>query len=306
MSSTNKAFINAYKQPARRATAPEASATSELATAHLAGPYCDYATAHAGDFSHAESFDTSTLSCDTPTAEPRPAIAPTPKRPLSEVQAEHIFGFTQRRVETNRPQWPEVCQGLLARAADGYDTLIRQLPDGTSGTLVGLVGVAPEAGGTTTAICLALRSAALGHNVALMDGDLAGGQLAATLRIHHPACWLSALEAGVSITSIASTADDVGVDLLLAGKSHEGGLTSTARFRASLAAGMLRRSYQHTFVDLGSIRPDSAETIADLAAAMGLDYLIATTTPRHAQSLGDAVAALAEHNLTFAGVVEAA
>lgn len=307
MSSTNQAFINAYQRP--RPAAAITGAASPEAVSTAAAPYCDFA-ASAG-FAQVDSFDTTTaLSASvepaTATANDDRAAAPAPRRPLSQVQADQLFGFSPRPVEKPSLQWPEVCQRLLARSADGYDTLIRQLPTQSAGVLVGLVGAASGTGGTTTAICLALRSAALGYNACLVDGDLAGSRLASTLGMGRTACWLAAMESGASIMSIAHTAQDVGVDLLLAGNSHEGQLSSTARFRTSLAAGMLRRKYQHIYVDLGSMGADNSDAIADLAAALGVDYLIATSTPHHAHALPAAVAALAQHGLTFSGIVEAA
>ena len=108
------------------------------------------------------------------------------------------------------------------------------------------------------------------------------------------------------MASAILSADDDGVDLLLTEPLAESRLESTSRFRASLAAGLLRRKYQRVVIDLGCPQHIGGSMVADLTAAMGLDHIIATTTPATTTDQLDTTrTALADIGLTIAGVIEA-
>ncbi|MCO6046171.1 hypothetical protein NG895_19905 [Aeoliella sp. ICT_H6.2] len=309
MTTTNKAFIDAYKgspnRVAARLAAEQLQAAEHLMSSTeivLGEPF---------------NFDSTTLpepaeldeADQAPQAEPaHPAPhQPAVRRPLSQVQAGELFGLTPSRTRTSEPQWPEACQHLLARAADRFDHLLRQLPTASTGTLIGVIGAAPSTGCTTTALCLALRSSALGQRVALVDANLPSCGLASMLSLQQFASWTDTLTTGESILNAAHTAPEVGVDLLVSAPLEQAQLESTARFRVSLAAGALRRHYDRVIIDLGCPANDAGQSAADLAAAMGVDFLIACRTAACSDDeVAASIASLGEYGLQVGGLIEAA
>ncbi len=258
-------------------------------------------TTHRPDSNASDTRTTATV--DAPRFDPAEHSV---RRPLSAVQADELFGFTRSAAYGCEPRWPESCQQLLALAADRYDSVIRSLPAGNAGTLIGIVGTVPQSGCTTTAICLALRTAALGFKAALVDGNLGQGGLAAALEVDHFQSWGGLLATSESVASAIQSAGDVGVDLLLTDPLLQPVLESTARFRASLAAGMLRRKYERVVIDLGCPPTAGPCLAADLAAAMGIDLLIATAVPTStATNLDTTIELLDRYGLAAAGVIEA-
>ncbi len=325
MTTTNKAFIDAYNlsptqsgaRPRQRGplnhellgTSEWVSATARVDEMHSGLP--SGALPNVGQpssYAHTSStLEISTL--DTTTLE-TPRIdrgAGAVRRPLSAVQADELFQFPQTERQGCEPCWPELCQNLLAQAADRYDAILRKLPNGGAGTLIGIVGAAAESACTTTAICLALRSSALGYTAALVDGNLTHGGLASVLQVDHFLSWAKLLNTSTSVATAVHSAEEVGVDLLLTDPLPTPVLESTSRFRASLAAGVLRRKYQRVVIDLGCPTQGDACLVGDLAAAMGIDFLIATATPSTtAGDLAATSAAMEQCGLELAGVVEAA
>jgi Mrp family chromosome partitioning ATPase len=299
MTTTNKAFIDAYNSSRRAAPVRASLSTAESMDAHVV---ITDSVAMA-----VETIDTSEVGdwASSPASEPQTATRrPSVRRPLSQVQADELFGFQPQRTQKSAAyRWPEMCQQLVARAADRYDSLLRQLAGGPTGTLVGVVGVKPGAGCTTTSICLALRSSALGRRTSLVDGDIVHGGLAKALGVSQYASWPEVLAAGESIQSALVPADDVGIDLLLGGSRRSTDIESATRFRASLAAGSLRRHYERVVIDLGNV----ARGEVSLATSMGIDYLFATRTPDCTDAdVRATVEALTAAGLGLAGVIEAA
>lgn len=311
MTATNKAFIEAYGAMARKSASSSATPTSVadctpsasntlLGSSELVLATTDIAAEPLTVTAIAESTATTTQ------ASKRPA----PRRPLSQLQAEDLFGFDKPR-SASRPatsalQWPPRCQQLLGLAADRYDALLRQAPTATNSALMGVVGAGPQSGCTTTAICLALRSSALGFRTALVEGDFTSGGLAKALKLSEFTCWSTALTSETAVATTVIATGDVGVDLLLTKPHPEGELDSTARFRASLAAGALRRNYQRVVVDLGCPANGKSYPSADLAAALGVDMVVGVTAPHTTDEVLDSTnVALAEYGLKFAGLLEA-
>lgn len=318
MTATNRAFIEAYSAPARRSATPAAVAPE---AADRAASACGAELASSVELGSSELV----LADASMAAEPLTVAAiaengpaPTtggkrlsPKRPLSQLQAEELFGFRETPKPAQQaalaPEWPQRCQQLLGLAADRYDAVLRHAPSATNSSLIGVVGAGPEVGCTTTAICLALRSSALGFRTALVEGNFASGGLAKALNMAQFTCWSTALSSDIAVTHTTISTGDVGVDLLLALPRDAGELDATARFRASLAAGVLRRNYQRVVVDLGfPTEGSSLYPSADLAAALGIDMVLGVTAPHTLTDALDSTAAtLAEHGLQIAGLVEA-
>lgn len=352
MSTTDKAFIDAYKTSRTRrqrmsgVSGPDYGADAAEAATGEAVVYDTFVGT-----SEVVSATASTLRLDGsheeqlpgPPHNPpthKPLASPTPqtvfglgksgsvRRPLSAVRAERAGQAFGDAGETDIPEintpavakrtggnifepagasWPEECQQLLAAAADKYDAVLRMLPSSSCGLLIGMVGDAAESGCTTSAICLALRSAALGYSTALVDGDLTHPCLAKTLHHTSYTSWAELLSSGQSISSAIESTGEGDVDLLLAGPASTGELEAPAGFRASLAAGLLRRKYQRVIIDLGCPSTSNTSLAAELAAAMGVDFLFATTAPTSpTEQMTSTCSLLAEHNLEIAGILQAA
>ena len=305
MTSTNQAFIDAYRSGARNQRVSPIRTGEDAQTFFAGGEIVAATVSSTVDLEQAEVAPPHSVSTDEAPSIDRDRR--TARRPLSQVQAENLFELPQPDSAAFDPTWPEQCQELLAKAADRYDTVLRKLPSQATGTLVGIVGTGGQTGCTTTAICLALRSSALGHRVALVDGNLSHGGLAAALEVDSYASWARVLASNAPIATAIQSAEDVGVDLLLTEPIGTPTLEATARFRASLAAGVLRRNYERVIVDLGSPTASKVNLVADLTAAMGIDFLIATATPNTTDNdLKATAAALSEFGLNLAGVIEAA
>ncbi len=307
MTTTNKAFIDAYRQsstarqvrPLRGADLTDALAgTGEVVSATVDG---DLVSMPSKPVTQPVDLPTSTI--EQPRVDHAEAA---PRRPLSAVQADELFGIDANTSGHCTPRWPESCQQLLASAADRYDAVLRKLPTESTSSLVGIVGAGPRSGCTTTAVCLALRSAALGFETALVDGNFTRSGLAATLEVDSYLSWAALLESDASVATAILSTDDCGVDLLLTDPLAAQRLESTSRFRASLAAGLLRRKYQRVFVDLGCPHREDELMVVDLAAAMGVDFLLAASTPStDAAQIVATAAALDRFGLSIAGVIEA-
>jgi len=344
MSTTDKAFIDAYKTTNGRRQRMSATSNAGAEPAESTSNFVEYET-FVGT-SEVVSATASTLRLDASHDEHYPApphnppthepiSSPTPKsvfglgkaggvrRPLSAVRAERSGKALDGSGETNDttsaktaqgnifepmgPTWPAECQQLLASAADKYDAVLRMLPSSNAGLMVGIVGDAAESGCTTTAICLALRSAALGYSTVLVDGDLTHPCLAKSLRHGSYTGWGELLGTSQSISAAIESTGEGDVDLLLAGPHSTEQLEAPARFRASLAAGLLRRKYQRVIIDLGCPTTSSKSLAAELGSAMGIDFLFATTAPTSpAEQMTSTCDLLSKHNLEIAGILQAA
>lgn len=291
MTSTNRAFIDAYRS--RRVVQPAASTARPFAEPPILV---------------VEEAEDSTEPVATANARCEPVKGPSSRRPLStfrdQVAAPGRGTSTIRAASAESLVWPERCRQLLAAAADEYDTVLRSA---TSGPLVGIIGASPEVGCSTTAICLALRSASLPCPTALVDANLAAPGLAAMLGAKVDRPWNQVLKGDELLTAVVRASSE-GIDLLLAGPAALDELTPTAKFRASLAAGWLRREYERTIFDLGSVAtPGGDRLAADLAAAMRLDQLLVVTGRRTTNDeLACTLRRLNSRQLQVTGIIAAA
>ncbi len=193
---------------------------------------------------------------------------PGTKRPLSSFL--HSFDQPTERPAAKSPpriaQWPSTALELLAAAAPAYDKLIAGFPRGTTqGALIGVFGCGPGLGTTTTAICLALRSATHGTSTLLVDANVASPTLAEQLALPVEFPWIRSLREGAPLERAIVSGGEVAIDLLLAQLHGEHELDPWARFHVGNAAGQMRRRYQRTLVDLGHHLTAATEVIATLA-----------------------------------------
>lgn len=222
-----------------------------------------------------------------------------------EAEATSAIG-AQKSKSSVGPRWPVICQHLVSEVGREYDSLLRSLTE-TAGTgvLVGVGGVAPKGGCTTTAICLALRAAALGKSTLLVDADLDQPDLASMLGLKSPEPWPNLIKQGRPLMDGILFKRDVGVDLLLNAKGASVGDDAASTFRLGLAAGALRRKYQCVIVDLGLLADERAG--AYVASAVGVDHVLLVAGPDSSDREVDLALGCIEHRqLAVSGILRAA
>src|SRR4051812_6503977 len=175
MSSTNRAFIKAYRQDtADRSPAPGlAPSGMARAAATAVGPAMQTATAVSG------------------ATQRRPGQQQAgPKLPLSsfinqphatEPDAENDdSNFLQPGTTVAYFQWPKVCRTLNAQCGEQLDRVVDLLRTqaGAGHTLVGIMGLFPRVGATTTALCLAARAARQARKIVLVDANFCHPRIA--------------------------------------------------------------------------------------------------------------------------------
>ena len=202
MTTTNQAFIKAYRQDAPQAhfVGPQIKGDARP-TGGVPGTHVDYVTVGAAHF--AASYDTRTasnlLEAQTPSSLPTPkreglgansTIWPTCEAPFGRIDKPSAVGklplsaYTAQRFAAQNessgvergsgPQpattvasfsWPAVCRTLCQRCArdfDGVVDLLAQHRD-KGRSIVGVIGLFRGVGTTTTLLCLAARLAARGR-----------------------------------------------------------------------------------------------------------------------------------------------
>ena len=310
MTTTNRAFIKAYRTD-------EAQATPASPT--MGAPARPQAVAASAPVERAAAVSmapTERSALYGPRAEsegvrvvngPHP-IAPTgEKRPLSSfIASTGIARLGTERAEGDffRPgttiasfHWPEVCRALSRLCGQQLgqvaDLLVNHAAAGRS--LVGIVGMTSGRGATTTALCLAACLSERGRRVILVDGNFRYPRLAKWLEVEPTAGWQDVLKHGAPLTDAVVRATDDHLDLLALGeKIPNDALRLVAGLQAVVTAGVLRHAYDHVLVDAGAFLDVASQPILlELMRNMGIDAAIAITGPRIAKP--HEVDMLAEH-----------
>jgi Mrp family chromosome partitioning ATPase len=289
MSTTNKAFIKAYRhdepQPAR-IDAPSTNSVESNPTAR------GHATAEM-------SVNTTTVAAS---ASERSTIArrPSPnaeKQPLSS----YISSQTERTqdLRIDEPvegarfepgttvasfRWPAICRALVQQCGPQLENVTRLLWSRASegNSLIGVFSLFRRGGATTTTLCLASRAATRSRRVIIGDGNFRNPQLANLLDVVPTAGWEEVLKNTAPLNDAVVRATDDKVDLLALG----GHPVPDPQFRAeglqaAVTAGILRHNYDLAIVDLGTFfDPVSQPVLLELVANMGMDAAVAVAGPR--------------------------
>lgn len=193
--------------------------------------------------------------------------------------------------------WPEVCRALSRHCGEQLDEVADLLVNHAAAgrSLVGILGMTPGRGATTTALCLAARLAERRRRVILVDGNFCYPRLAKWLEVEPTAGWQDVLKHGAPLTDAVVRATDDHLDLLALGeKIPNDALRLAAGLQAVVTAGVLRHAYDHVLVDAGAFLGAASQPIVlELMRNMGIDAAIAITGPRSAKP--HEVNALAEH-----------
>jgi Mrp family chromosome partitioning ATPase len=217
--------------------------------------------------------------------------------PVAEPQAEPT------RREIFRPgttvasfEWPAVCRTILQRAGGQLDHVIRMLQAraDAGNSLIGVLGLFPRVGATTTTLCLASR-AARGRRVVVADANFRGPRIASLLGAVPTAGWEDVLKHAAPLTDavIHSTGDNLDV-LALGPRPAKEPQALAGGLQAAVTAGVLRHAYDLSIMDLGTFfDPASQPTLLELVSNLGVDAAVAVAGQQPADPRD--VATIVEH-----------
>lgn len=220
------------------------------------------------------------------------------KRPLSDYigrQSRLPAPAIESHDESFRPgttvasfRWPTICRRLARQCSaelDGVgDLLLSQAEQGCS--IIGIAGLFPKSGATTTSIALAVRLALRKLRILLVDGNFQRPQLAASLDVVPTAGWQEVLEGGAPLSdAIIRAADDCMDVLALGANSPDDVLQLIAGPQVEASAGMFRRHYDLTLVDLGAFFDETSRPILlELIRNMRIGAVLVVALPEETDS----------------------
>jgi Mrp family chromosome partitioning ATPase len=236
----------------------------------------------------------------------RPQHAASEKRPLSsfipqtqpvEVACEGEQRDFQPGTTIASFQWPSVCRILMQQSSVQLDNVVRLLMARAGGgnSLIGVLGLFPKIGATTTALCLASRAAARGRRVILGDANFRSPRLASLVDAVPTAGWEEVLKHTAPLSDAVIHATNENLDLLALGsrlvkdpQPMVGGL------QAAVTAGVLRHAYELAILDVGAFfDPISQPVLLELVSNLGVDAVVAIAGPGPADRRD--VATIVEH-----------
>ena len=288
MSTTNRAFIKAFRHDAAQpagAAAPPALAAEHAAVRATVG------VAAAG-------------------SEKRPLASFIPQtQPAHKVRDDEQSDF-QAGTTIASFQWPLVCRTLVQQSSMQLDNVVRLLMAraGVGNSLIGVLGLFPRIGATTTALCLASRAAARGRRVILGDANFRSPRLASLLDAVPTAGWEEVLKHSAPLSDAVIHATDDNLDLLALGnrlvkdpQPMVGGL------QAAVTAGVLRHAYDLSILDVGAFfDPMSQPVLLELVSNLGVDAVVAIAGPGPAdrRDLATVVEYLDRSGCELLGIIE--
>ena len=261
MSSTNRAFIKAYRHDTPQG---EPAAAGPAKPVNQARPARALANAPR-QFRWRATASTQTLN----TARQSRTFAPVApeKRPLSSYLSTAPTAPESRPREsedgaTFQPgttvasfQWPAVCRLLTQKCGTQLDQVTRLLWARASAgnSLIGVFGLFCGSGATSITLCLASRAATRGRRVVVGDGNFRNPQLTARLEAVPTAGWEEVLKHSAPLHDAVIRATDENLDVLALGnKLLSDPLPVVGGLQAAVTAGILRHAYDLSILDLGT------------------------------------------------------
>jgi Mrp family chromosome partitioning ATPase len=235
------------------------------------------------------------------------AINQSPARqPAAVPQVEATFA-PQTNVSAFR--WPRVCRAAWQRSAADYqqvaDLVLQQSK--AERRLIGVAGLRPGDGCTTTLLCLAAAVAGRDRRVILVDANFRSPQLAIQLGVEPEMGWQDVLARGVSVAEAVIRAHSDRVDLLPLDVRSFDGPQLAAGLQTSVTAGVLRYAYDVVLLDLGAIlAPSSFASTIHLLKNMQIDGALVVADRRQADQSDLSMAAerLKENGCEPLGIIE--
>jgi len=284
MSTTNRAFIKAYRQ----------DTANESSTAGNSPAMLNQSGAPTRDAAVRTATTTTTVAGPA-----RPAFDPKrsgPKQPLSSFIARpqslvqpaesEDANFLEPGTTVASFHWPKICRTLNQQSGPQLDRVADLLRAQASAghSLVGVMGLFPRVGATTAALCLAARAARRVRRIILADGNFCHPRIASCLEAVPTVGWEEVLKQSARLADAVIRATDDNLDILALGskgirdpQSLAGGL------QAAVSAGVLRHAYDMVLVDLGTFfDPASQPVVLELVRNMGIDTVVAVAGPESA------------------------
>lgn len=296
MTTTNRAFIKAYRNDAPQPAPPQPV---------VAGPAASLARAAV------------TANERSVTHESLPIQSPS-KQPLSSFLDRASARPLKGRSETDflRPgttvasfHWPAVCRTIAQQCGPQLnqltDLLITQADKGHR--LIGVIALHAGQGASTLAMCLAARLAGRGRHIILVDGDFLRPSLAQTLEVVPTAGLHDVLRHGAPLADAVIRATDNQLDLLALGaKPADDKLRLVSSLQTVVTAGVLRHAYELVLIDAGAAGDPAAQPILEmLARNLGLDAAIAVSGPEPSMQEIDSLAdMLSRSGCELLGIIE--
>ena len=300
MTTTNRAFIKAYRhdtaQPA--STVAPLAAAAEHATATRATAGASTATSTTTGTRTAVDTATRPVERTHSTSEKRPLSSFIPQAALPPSTIPHAPPVHQA-AETEPSdfhagttvasfQWPAVCRTLIQQSSVQLDHVTRLMfaRADAGNSIIGVMGLFPRVGATTTALCLASRAASRGRRVVLGDGNFRRPRLASWLDAVPTAGWDEVLKHTAKLPDAVIHATDDNLDLLaLSGRPLKDAQPVVGGLQAAVTAGVLRHAYDLVLLDLGAFfEPTSQPVLLELISNLGVDAVVAIAGPEHADA----------------------
>ncbi len=291
MSTTNRAFIKAYRHDAAD-QAPAAKAAPAMLHPTNALPREAVAT-NAAATATAIGSETTRPKLDTHRPGPKQPLSSfigRPQPPSPAIQREEIESDNTNLLEPGTIvaslQWPKICRTLNQASGSQLDRVagLLRAQAGAGHSLVGIMGLFPRIGATTAALCLAARVARKARRAILVDGNFCHPRLATCLDSAPTVGWEEVLRHAAPLADAVIRATDDNLDILaLGGKTPKDPLALVGGLQAAVCAGVLRHAYDVVLVDLGTFfDPISQPIVLELVRNMGIDTLVAVAGPQPA------------------------
>jgi Mrp family chromosome partitioning ATPase len=317
MTTTNRAFIKAYRQDAA-----EPATGGDNTPARPNEPPAAKSRAAAGatapSIRSGSQVANATLAIDPSPAHSRSQIKQLGKQPLSSfmpgkrstLAASPEPEFLRAGTIVAKFHWPAVCRSLMLQCREQLDRVINVLSAeaAVGRSLVGVMGMYSGDGATTTSLCLAARAAAAGHRVILVDGDLASPRIASSLEVVPTAGWEDVLDHKAPLADAVVEATDDRLALLALGSTPHKNLVSLATgLQATATAGVLRHAYELVLMDVGTFfDTHSQPVLLELVRTMSLDAVIAVAggQPADRRDLATIAEQIGEGGCQLLGTIE--
>jgi Mrp family chromosome partitioning ATPase len=282
MSTTNRAFIKAYRQ----------DTANESPTGGNSPAMLNQSGAPTRDAS-VRTVSTATSVGGRPTFDPKRSG---PKQPLSSFIARphspvqptesEDANFLQPGTTVASFQWPKICRTLNQQSGTQLDRVADLLRAQASAghSVVGVMGLFPRVGATTAALCLAARAAHRIRRIILADGNFCHPRVASWLDVVPTVGWEEVLKHSAPLADAVVRATEDNLDILTLGpKATRDPLSLAGGLQAAVSAGVLRHAYDMVLVDLGTFfDPTSQPVVLELVRNMGIDTVVAVAGPESA------------------------
>jgi Mrp family chromosome partitioning ATPase len=299
MSTTNRAFIKAYRHDAAQ-SGPGGEPT--IAADHRA----EVRVGNVGPVPHREvgvNVQTATDLRPLSSFIPRPQTS----ADIAESAPENVL---QPGTTVASFHWPAVCRTLLQQSGQQLDHVIRVMfaRAGAGNSLIGVVGMFPRIGATTAALCLASRAAGRGRRVILGDCHFRSPRVASMLEAVPTAGWEEVLRHSATLADATIRASSDQLDVLaLVARPLKDPQRLAGGLQAAVTAGVLRHAYDLTILDLGAFfDPVSQPILLEFVANMGVDAVVAIAGPEPAdpRDIETIVEHLGHRGCELLGVIE--